>query len=199
MLRKTVVTAMIAAAALATGGRAAKKCSVDLHPLLRVHEDRQVQVRSIHLPPPPVHVVDDLLVSRGAATSIMRTESTLVYNVHTARQFVSGRAASERLAALVTFFSTVEVGAEPACVFANDYSYLSQPVVVNFGRMEVEWYGNPGPTRIFTIFWGDAANFADLPACGDGEKRLLTELQTFRLGTRGNGLRPLQCPLPAGP
>lgn len=198
MRRPILVTALLVVAALAatTSSHAARRRRVDLEPVLRVHTDRLVRLRTLFQPPPPYRIVHDLLVSRGGATSFMLTEVAQCYPLcdgAPTRQFVAGRASNARLAALKDFFVNQPVGSEPMCLIANDYSLPTG--VINFGRMEVEWYGNPGPTRLFTIFWGDVESFADLPACGDSERAALTAIAAFEEGTRGAGLQPLQCPL----
>ena len=188
---------LLLAAAFTAEAHAAKKCRVDLEPMLRVHLDRQVRLRTIFFPPPANRIVHDLLVSRGGATSLMLTEESLCgpqCGAEPVRQFVAGRATAAQLAPLVAFFGSVEVGTSPACLIANDYS---QPTgVVSHGSMEVEWFGNPGPIRLFTVFWGDAESFSGVPECGDGERQLLALFSAFEQGTRGGGLKPLQCPLP---
>ena len=198
MRRHLLATALFLAAMLAAGtdAQAARKCKVDLEPMLRVHIEREVRLRTIFQPPPPYRINHDLLVSRGGATSFMLTEVALCYPLcdgAPTRQFVAGRAATARLAALESFFGTGEVGAEPACLIANDYSLPTG--VVNFGRMEIDWYGNPGPIRIFAIFWGDAEDYPGVPLCGDADRAALTAVTSFEEGTRGAGLQPLQCPL----
>ncbi len=152
-------------------------CGVDLATLLSIHASRRFEVRTLpgRLPPPPVQVTDDVLVTYGGAATAIRTTVTLCCGIPDARLFASGIAARADALRLRELLTEVRVGFLRDCVIENDLTTPTGGRVL--GSYEVTWYGR-GRRNRFTIVSADPGTTA-LPVCGPEAQDLIDGVRTF--------------------
>lgn len=155
----------------------ARKCRVNLDPLLTVESNRDFIPRSIRLPPPPFRVVEMLTVSKGGAASVMRTDTPLCCDLPAERLFASGIARKADLLALRETLNATGAATLSDCVVEND---LAGPTGVRIvGAVEVTWYGGPGQRNRFKVVHADPGE-SDLPLCGAEVEQLLSQVDRFK-------------------
>ena len=84
---------------LSTSAGAAGICRTDTDTLIRVHASRDFIYRSIRLPPPPMHVEEEYLVTRGGFSLVIRTETELCCDQTVKRTVADGLAKPAQVAA----------------------------------------------------------------------------------------------------
>jgi hypothetical protein len=142
---------------------AAGICRTDTDTLLRVHASRGFIYRSIRLPPPPMHVDEEYLVTRGGFSLVIRTERELCCDQTVTRTVADGLAKPAQVAALTAALTAHHVGQQTSCVAEND---LSGPGGVRvLGTYEVSWYAPDGSENSFQIVYADPGD-SSLPPCG---------------------------------
>ena len=72
---------------------AGRICGTETATLVRIHASRDVISRSIRLPPPPVHIDEEYVVTRGGAGVVIRTERLLCCGFGVTRTFADAIAA----------------------------------------------------------------------------------------------------------
>jgi hypothetical protein len=148
---------------LCAPARAAGICRTDTDTLLRVHASRDYIFRSIRLPPPPVHVDEEYVVTRGGFSLVIRTERELCCAQTVTRTVADGLAKPAQVAALSAALTAHHIGQQTSCVAEND---LSGPGGVRvLGSYEVSWYAADGSETSFQIVYADPGD-SSLPACG---------------------------------
>lgn len=156
---------------------AAGICRTDTDTLLRVHASRTFVSRSIRLPPPPMHVEEEYLVTRGGFSLVIRTETELCCDQTITRTVADGQAKPAQVAALNAALTAHHIGQQTSCVVEND---LSGPIGVRImGTYEVSWYAADGSENSFQIVFADPGD-SSLPPCGpDVEPFVEATVRTF--------------------
>jgi len=131
----------------ATPAGAGGICKTETATLIRVHASRNYLFRSIRLPPPPIHVDEEYVVTRGGAGFVIRTERKLCCDLKVTRTLAEGLARPPAIAALGAALTANHVEEQVSCVEEND---VSGPIGARIlGNYEVSWYGGGGWTREF--------------------------------------------------
>lgn len=167
-----VVLLLIPSALL--GQKRPPACAVSLEPLLTVQADRDFIFRSIRLPPPPVRIQLQVMISQGGAASVMRTETPL--ELPGKRVFAAGTARGSELAALRRAMDQARIGIHSTCLIEND---LSGPTGVRIlGAVSLTWTGRSGRQNRFSVVYADPGE-SDLPLCAPETGQLVQAIEQF--------------------
>jgi hypothetical protein len=151
-------------------------CGTETATLIRAHASRDYIYRSIRLPPPPMHVDEEYVVTRGGFSVVIRTERELCCDQKVTRTVADGLAKPAQVAALNAALAAHHVGEQTTCVAEND---LSSPGGVRvLGNYEVSWYAADGSENSFQVVFSDPGG-SSLPPCGVEVQPLIDAVRTF--------------------
>ena len=97
-------------------------CRTETATLIRAHASRSYSFRSIRLPPPPVHIDEEYVATRGGFSFVIRTERLLCCDQKITRTLADGLARPAQLAALNAALAANHVEEQVSCVAENDLS-----------------------------------------------------------------------------
>jgi hypothetical protein len=155
---------------------AGRICGTETATLVRIHASRDVISRSIRLPPPPVHIDEEYVVTRGGAGVVIRTERLLCCGFGVTRTFAEGLAKPAALAALNQALTANHVEAQASCAIENDLSTPSGARII--GTYELSWYDAGAAENSFRIEFADPGG-SSLPPCGVEVQPLIDAVRTF--------------------
>lgn len=151
-------------------------CAVSLEPLLTVQADRDFISRSIRLPPPPVRIQQQVMISQGGAVSVMRTDTPLCCELPEKRVFAAGTARKTELATLRRAMDQARIGIHSTCLIEND---LSGPTGARLlGTVSLTWTGRSGRQNRFSVVYADPGE-SDLPLCAPETAQLVQAVEQF--------------------
>jgi hypothetical protein len=151
-------------------------CGTETATLVRVHASRDFSFRSIRLPPPPVHVDEEYVVTRGGAGVVIRTERRLCCDFKVSRTFAQGLAKPAAFAALANAMAANHVEAQTSCVIENDLSGPTGGRIL--GRYELSWYDDGERQNSFQVVFADPGG-SSLPPCGVEVQPLIDAVRAF--------------------
>jgi hypothetical protein len=151
-------------------------CGTETATLIRVHASRNFSVRSIRLPPPPVHIDEEYVVTLGGAGVVIRTEKVLCCGLKVTRTFAEGLAKPAAFAVLNQALTANHVEAQASCVIENDVSTPTGGRTV--GTYELSWYDAGTAENSFRIEFADPGG-SSLPPCGVEVQPLIDAIRTF--------------------
>jgi hypothetical protein len=168
--------------------RASHRCTLDLTTLISVHSNVGIQVEPENAPwPPPFQTVSDLLVSKGGAATLMRTDTAS--EAASVRTFLSGRLPNQLLAQLQAAVSNVGSAPGPDCYVLSD----PDPPTGEFtrGTRFITFYDRFS-TSLLRVQHADPDN-TFLPMCEEPVEALVRTIETVEKTFLKGDIRPLQC------
>ena len=167
--------------------RANGQC-VDLEPLVRVHFDRGVRDSPPDRLPLLVTSKGDLLVSKGGAVTLLRTDSVCCQG-RPGRTFVSGMLTRSQLTRLLQAVNRVTAASLENCRVDADPDPPTG--FTTEGSSEITLY-RPGFTVSRFLLQHSTPSSGPVPGCDDAVAALEEELIGLENALR-RGVRPLQC------
>jgi hypothetical protein len=161
---------------ISTPAHAGGICGTETATLIRVHASRDYIYRSIRLPPPPMLVDEEYVVTRGGFSVVIRTERKQCCDLKVSRTLADGVAKPAQVAALNAALTAHHVGQQAGCVFENDVSGPNGVRVL--GNYEVSWYAADGSENSFQVVYADPGD-SSLPPCESEVEPIIDAVRTF--------------------
>ncbi len=169
MKLKFASTLLVTLTLISTPAGAGGICSTETATLIRVHASRDYIYRSIRLPPPPMLVDEEYMVTRGGFSVVIRTERKQCCDLKVSRTLADGLAKPAQVAALNAALTAHHVG-------ENDVSGPNGVRVL--GNYEVSWYAADGSENSFRIEFADPGG-SSLPPCASEVEPIIDAVRTF--------------------